>query len=113
MRLSLMLPLLVAACSHKGQATMPPPPDPPVLMPQHPIAIPAEPQRTGDPSAGYTALVNNGYVGCGIPYSLYSMVFGIAAASDRIPGRNGDNATLPYGQTAFTAASGVEVVTAN
>jgi len=83
------------------------------LPPAHPIAVPAEPQRTGDAAAGYHALVNNGYVGCGIPYSTYSSVFGTAPASEQIPGRDGHNATLPYGQTAFTQPSGVEVVTAN
>jgi cytochrome c5 len=83
------------------------------LPPQHPIAVPAEPQRSGDATAGYHALVNNGYVGCGIPYSTYSSVVGPAPASDQIPGRDGHNATLAFGQTAFTQPSGVEVVTAN
>src|SRR3954469_15614848 len=77
----------------------------------HPIAVPAETQRTGDAAAGYHALVNEGYVGCGIPYSLYSQVFGSAPASEQIPGRDGHNATLPYGQNAFVQPSGVEVVT--
>ncbi len=73
----------------------------------------ADPQRSGDPTAGYTALVNNGYIGCGIPYGLYEQVFGAANPSALIPGRTGDNAKLPYNYTAFTAASGVELVTAN
>ena len=73
----------------------------------------SDPQRTGDPKAGYTALVNNGYIGCGIPYALYEQVYGVAPASALIPGRTGDNATLPYNYTAFQSASGVELVTAN
>jgi mono/diheme cytochrome c family protein len=98
----------VTACSSSTTMT------PADLAPAtHPIAVPAEPQRTGDATAGYHALVNNGYVGCGIPYSLYSQVFGMAPATDQLPGRDGHNATLPYGQTAFTQPSGVEVVTAN
>ncbi len=104
-----MLPL-VAACAGKGQ---PMAPEPPLLQPQHPIAVPAEPQRTGDAAAGYHALVNNGYVGCGLPYSLYSTVFGPAGAGDTLPGRDGHNATLPYAETAFTQPSGVEVVMPN
>jgi len=83
------------------------PPDP------NPIAVPASTQRTGDPKAGYTVLVNNGYIGCGVPYALYTEIFGAATPDELIPGRTGDNATLPYNFTAFTAASGVELVTAN
>ena len=100
--------LFVAACSSSAKMA---PPD--MAPPLHPIAVPAEPQRSGDAAAGYHALVNNGYVGCGIPYATYSQVFGAAPASDQLPGRDGHNATLPFGQTAFTQPSGVEVVTAN
>lgn len=75
--------------------------------------IPAETQRTGDPAKGYDALVNNGYVSCGVPYSAYSTVYGAAPESERLPGRTGHNETLPYEQTAFTTKSGVEVVSLN
>lgn len=75
--------------------------------------IPAEPQRDGDPEEGYHALVNNGYVSCGIPWTAYSQVFGEAPESQRLPGRDGKSATLPYYQTAIVAKSGVELVTAN
>jgi cytochrome c5 len=102
------IPLLLAACS---SSTKPPPPD--LMQTPHPIPVAAEPQRDGDAAAGYHALVNNGYVGCGIPYSLYSQVYGPAPATDQLPGRDGHNATLPFGETAFTQPSGVEVVTAN
>jgi mono/diheme cytochrome c family protein len=78
-----------------------------------PRYMPEEPQRAGDPQAGYHALVNNGYVSCGIPWSLYSQAFGAAPASARLDGRDGDNAELSYEYTAFTAASGVELVSAN
>ena len=75
--------------------------------------IGTDPQQSGDAAAGYTALVNNGYIGCGIPYSLYEQYFGAAPASSIIPGRTGHNATLPYNYTAFVAESGVELVTEN
>jgi mono/diheme cytochrome c family protein len=75
--------------------------------------VPAEPQRPGDPEIGYHALVNEGYVSCGVPSSLYDMFFAPGGAGELIPGREGKNATLPYSQTAFTTASGVEVVSAN
>jgi mono/diheme cytochrome c family protein len=78
-----------------------------------PIEIAAEPQRGGDPAAGYDDLVNRGYVTCGVPYSLYTRFFGAAPDEQRLPGRTGHNAELPYGQTALVTASGVEVVSAN
>jgi mono/diheme cytochrome c family protein len=78
-----------------------------------PIAIPADMQRPGDPTMGYADLVNEGYVGCGIPYTAYSQVFGAAPASETIPGRNATNATIPYDLTRFTTADGVDVVGPN
>jgi mono/diheme cytochrome c family protein len=76
--------------------------------------VPAYDQRAGDPANGYRALLDEGYVGCGIPMEAYRKVFpGPAPASERLPGRTGTNAELPYNFTAFTTASGVEVVTPN
>src|SRR5438067_8415436 len=76
-------------------------------------AIPADPQRAGDPQKGYDTLVNGGYITCGIPKSIYDAAFPPAAASLRIPGRTGDNATLPYYYSAATSSEGVKVVSAN
>ncbi|MDB4970518.1 MAG: uncharacterized protein JWN44_6207 [Myxococcales bacterium] len=105
----LWISLLLSACSAKSASVVP---DMGAAI--HAIPVAAEPQRGGDSAAGYRALVNNGYVNCGIPYSLYAKVFGAnAPAADQLPGRDGHNATLPFGQTAFTTKSGVEVVTAN
>ena len=85
------------------------PPPPPGM-----IEIVAEPQREGDPTAGYDQLVNGGYVGCGIPFTAYRAAFGVAAPEElRLPGRNASNETLPFGQTRFTTRSGVDVVSAN
>jgi mono/diheme cytochrome c family protein len=77
------------------------------------MAIASDPQRSGDPQKGYDALVNDGYVRCGIPWSIYSRFFGAASTADQLPGRTGRNATLPFAQTSFTTDSGVEVVSAN
>src|SRR4051812_15366318 len=78
-----------------------------------PSAIPADPQRAGDPAKGWDALVNNGYVSGGIPDRVFSMFFGKATPDQMIPGRTGRNAALPYFYTAFKTASGVDVVSAN
>jgi len=82
------------------------------MPPLYPVA-PAETQRAGDPQKGYAALVNNGYVSCGVPYDLYKQFFGGAPESERLPGRTGKNVDITYWQTAFTTQSGVEVVSAN
>jgi cytochrome c5 len=78
-----------------------------------PIAIDSSPQRGGDAMKGYDALVNNGYVGCGIPYSAYSQVFPAAPANQRIAGRNAMNTTMAYNVTRFTTAEGVDVAGPN
>jgi mono/diheme cytochrome c family protein len=75
--------------------------------------IPADPQRAGDPEAGYSALVNEGYVSCGVPWSAFSQVFGAAPEELRLPGRTGRNAELAYQFTSTTTASGVEIVAPN
>jgi mono/diheme cytochrome c family protein len=77
------------------------------------IPIPAEDQRMGDALAGYRALVHEGYVGCGIPYDAYTMFFGPAPEEDRLPGREGANATMPYFYNVATMTSGVDVVAPN
>lgn len=77
------------------------------------FAIPAEPQRSGDPKAGYDTLVNGSYVSCGVPWSIYRMAFGDAPPSRRLKGRRGHNAKLSYDVTALKTPRGVEVVTAN
>jgi mono/diheme cytochrome c family protein len=78
-----------------------------------PIPIEAEPQRMGDPAAGYTALVDYGYIGCGVPYSAYAVGMGSTPRELKLPGRSGHNVDLPYNFTAFTTTSSVEVVMAN
>jgi mono/diheme cytochrome c family protein len=75
--------------------------------------IPASEQREGDPAEGYRVLLNEGYVGCGLPRSAYSMVVGPAPAEYRLSGRTGFNETLPYDMNAFSTESGVEVVASN
>src|SRR5689334_10325149 len=89
------IPFLVAFAACGGSSPMSGAPD--AMSPGGVVAgIPKEAQRDGDPVRGYSALVNNGYVTCGVPASLYDTVFGEAPPSDRIADRTGKNATLPY-----------------
>jgi mono/diheme cytochrome c family protein len=78
-----------------------------------PGPIPASAQRPGDPRAGYDALVNRAVVTCGLPYDAYAASTGAPAPTYDLPGRRGRNAELPYAVTAFTAESGIELVTSN
>ncbi len=84
-----------------------------VVNKAEPGVIAPSPQRPGDPVAGYDALVNRAVVTCGLPYAAYAAASGELKPEYPLPGRHGRNATLPYAVTAFTAASGVELVTSN
>lgn len=76
--------------------------------------VPEYDQRTGDAAAGWQALIENGYVGCGVPLEAYSQVQGPAPVSMRLPDRaGGPNETMPYNLTVFTTARGVDVVAPN
>ena len=95
----------LAACSNDS----PPPPD---AGPAY-ATVPEEAQRTGDPAKGLDYLLNGGYITCGIPKTVYERFYGPASAADTVPGRTGDNATLPYSFGAATSSEGVKVVSAN
>jgi mono/diheme cytochrome c family protein len=85
----------------------------PEVVIAEPGEIPPFEQRTGDPEAGYAALLNRAVVTCGLPYSAYAASTGAPAPDYDLPGREGRNAELPYQLTAHTAANGVELVTSN
>ena len=55
----------------------------------------SSPEPLGDPDRGYDILVNTGYVSCGIPEGLSSLI-NLGDERDRIPGRNVANRVLPY-----------------
>jgi mono/diheme cytochrome c family protein len=88
---------------------------PPATALKSPIgSVPAEPQRPGDPAAGYAALVNNAYVTCGVPYPAYQQRAETPPTPSRsLPGRKGRNTVLPYNLTAHINTEGVELVTSN
>ncbi len=79
----------------------------------HPMSIAGSTQRSGDPTKGYDALVNEGYVGCGMPWTAWSKAFASAPESQRLPGRRGHSEQLAYNVTAFKTPAGVEVVSPN
>jgi len=84
-----------------------------ILLSLVPHRVYVEPQRPGDPAAGYDALVNAGYIGCGVPYSAYAAVNGAAPENLRLPGRRGLNENMPYNQSVFVTSSSVTVVSPN
>jgi mono/diheme cytochrome c family protein len=113
----LMVLLFAFACESEqasgpdaGPADARPLSDAPLVDPGE---VPASEQRPGDPEAGYRALVNYGYVGCGMPLSLFRMFFGSPGPDEQLPGREGLNTEVPFMFNAFTVASGVDVVWGN
>ncbi|MEX1366052.1 MAG: hypothetical protein AB1Z98_23190 [Nannocystaceae bacterium] len=79
-------------------------------------SIPASEQAPGDPEAGYRAMIEEGYVTCGIPYPLFDLAaphLGGFASGEPLPGRTGLNATVPYNWTVHTASSGAQIVSLN
>jgi cytochrome c5 len=87
-------------------------------------AIPASPQRPGDPRRGYDVIVDGEYLPCGIPASLYAAATGVVgsaygrfvgseAAQLRLPDRSARNADLPYYLTRARTRRGVEVIAQN
>jgi len=78
--------------------------------------VPATPQAPGDPVAGRYALLNAGYVTCGIPYILFGLAkpfLGGFADGEPLPGRAGKNAEVPFNWTVHTPKSGVEIASLN
>lgn len=78
--------------------------------------IPAGEQVPGDPDSGYWALLNEGYVTCGIPFGLFNLAvpsLGSFADGDPLPGRQGRNAEVPYNWTVHVKDNGAEIVSLN
>lgn len=91
------------------------PPPPPTACAEG-VVIESTPQLPGDPVAGYDALLNEGYVTCGIPYPLFGLaqpLLGSFADGEPLPGRKGKNAEVPYSWTVHTRPSGAEIVSLN
>jgi mono/diheme cytochrome c family protein len=75
--------------------------------------VPKQPQRSGDPQAGYRALLNAPYVSCGIPYQAYQQLNPDVPEQARLEGREGRNQELPYALTSHVDENGVEIVANN
>lgn len=78
--------------------------------------ITGSPQAPGDPEEGYRALLEEGYVSCGIPYSLFPLaapLLGSFASGEPLPGRTGNNAEVPYNWTVHVTGSGAEITSLN
>lgn len=82
----------------------------------HGVFIPPEPQKVGDPTLGYEALLTRGYVSCGVPWGLWPLVkpvIGAWAERPPLPGRTGKNAEVPFHWTVHTNAQNVDIVSQN
>ena len=80
------------------------------------VEIPREPQPPGDPQEGYRALLEEGYVSCGIPYSLFQLgqpFLGSFADEEPLPGRTGKNGEVPLNWTVHETDDGAEIASLN
>ena len=75
---------------------------------EHPVPVPASPQRGGDAVAGYRYLTTGDYIRSGIPYNFFLLGYG--ARPDTLLHRDGVNKDIPFAYTAVKAPNGVEVV---
>jgi mono/diheme cytochrome c family protein len=78
---------------------------------EEPVPIPASPQRSGDPEAGYRYLITGDYLKSGLPYTLF--LAGIGRSSANELHRDSLNAAIPYQYTAVKAPNGEVVVAPN
>ena len=79
-------------------------------------AIPPDETPSGDPVQGEWALLHEGYVSCGIPYSLFMLgkgLLGTYADGEALPWREGKAADLPYNWNLVESEGGTELATMN
>lgn len=77
------------------------------------IYVPASPQRPGDPDKGYRALLSEGYVGCGMPWSAVKDRMTGTPAGSKLPDRPANNRDMPYSMNRVTSVRGAEIATGN
>ncbi|PRQ06713.1 hypothetical protein [Enhygromyxa salina] len=77
----------------------------------HPIDLP--PLASGDPEAGYQALLTRDYVSCGIPWALFGVAEGVLGVEEPLPGREGKNAEVGHAWNVVTKSDGSELVVSN
>lgn len=77
-----------------------------------PVAIPANPQQTGDASKGYYYLITGDYIKSGVPYNIYQKGQKFQPSKPSL-NRSGPNAAIPYDFTYIKAANGAELVVPN
>ena len=78
---------------------------------EEPVPIPASPQRSGDPEAGYRYLTTGDYLKSGLPYAMF--LAGVARNPANELHRDSLNAVVPYQYTAVKAPNGEVVVAPN
>lgn len=76
-----------------------------------PIHVPPSRQRIGNSTKGYQYLTEGDYLKSGIPFDIFSMVYGKDKANYLI--RSGSNTTIPYNFTAVKADNGAAIVVPN
>jgi len=74
--------------------------------------VPATPQRSGDPERGRQALVEEGYVSCGLPARVARELFADIPVTT-LPDREAAADGLPFSMNVSTDSNGVEIASSN
>lgn len=109
----LALPILFLTCKKEviedeGAPIIDPPEE---IIPAGTAVLPSYNQRPGDAIEGYNYLIYGDYVSSGIPYNVFTQVYGDDAPNKLQ--RTDDNAVISYEYTAVDAPNGVRVVAPN
>lgn len=78
--------------------------------------LPPPDELAGDPVAGEWALLNEDYVSCGIPYTVFQLgkgFLGTYADGESLPWREGKNANVPYNWNVIMSEGGTELAAMN
>lgn len=113
-RLWLTLPLLLTACADDTYNAKQ------ISRPDQAhyakgIYVEPSPQKPGDAALGYQLLLNEAYVGCGIPAKAFPLLKHLTPATfdETLPGRTGPAAEFPYSWNHHKTEAGVELAVPN
>lgn len=96
--------LLLANCHDKKEPVDPPGPS----LPAGTTFLEPSAQRSGNPDAGLNSLLYGDFISSGVPYDVFTRIFGNSNPDDL--GRTGDSKGIPYRYNVATASNGQRIV---
>lgn len=107
--------LTAAACTEPAAVTEKPVSQPPEQWWGYGKYLEPHAQRPGDPEEGWQIMINEGYVGCGIPASGFPLLKYVTPVTpdETLPGRTGPAAQFPYKWNYHETDEGVALAVPN